>query len=162
MNLENEVKLEKSERIFDRFMNVTLGELGILVVKEPQEVRLRVLSVSGERIELDQSAPKDILSRISTEKSIRLSNEFGVKLYKEFTSSSVDGQFSYFDPVPVAALEFTRNGDTVLVFSGKEGGLDFAKILVLNAEKNRKNTNYGWFKFESDLVDKMVSGQNRD
>lgn len=162
MNLENEIKLEKSKTIFKHFMDVTFGELGILVVKEPQEVQLRVLSVGGERIELDQSAPKDILSQISTKKSIKLPNESGEKVYNEFTSFSVDDQFSSFDPVPAAVLEFTRNGDTVLVFSGKEGGLNYAKILVLDAGKNRKNMNYGWFKFDSSLIDKIMSNQNRD
>src|SRR5260370_41493707 len=68
MNLEKEAQLAQSKNIFNKFMDVTFGDLGHLVVKEPQEIRLHVFLAGVKKIELDQSSPKDILSLLSTDK----------------------------------------------------------------------------------------------
>jgi len=158
MGLENEAQQEKSTKIFQKFMQLTFGELGILVMKEPQEVRLYTLS---RGIELDQATPKDILLQISSQKGEQVPLEFAVKVYNEFTPHVVDDQFSYFNPAPVAALKIVRNGDTVLLFSAKENGLGYTKIMAFDEDKNLKNFNYKWFKFQSAMIDKVIAGEGR-
>jgi hypothetical protein len=157
MDLENEVKFAQHKNIFKKFMDMTFGELGVLIIREPQEMRLHVFSTDGKKLEFDRSSPIDIMSQMPAYKKIKLSEKYGRKFYNEFTPESVDDQFSYFDPAMVAALEFVRNGDSVLVFSGKENGLSYARVFVLDANKKRKNENYGWFKFGSTLMDEIMA-----
>jgi hypothetical protein len=160
MSLKKEVQLAKSKNIFKGFMDVTFGDSGRLIVKDPQEIRLHLFSAGDKNIELDQSSSKDILSLFSADKGKVLTNEYGLKFYNEFTSESVDDQFSYFDPAPTAVLEFTRKVDRVFLFLGKEEGQNYAKVFVLDASKNRKNQNYKWFKFGSSLIDRIVGGMD--
>jgi hypothetical protein len=157
--LENKLNLMQSKQVFNRFMDVTFGDLGCFVIREPQEIQLLVFSAGGKNVGLDLSSPRDILSRFSADKARRLPNEFGLKFYNEFTSVSVDDQSSFFDPVPFAVLEFVRNRDRVLVISGKEGGKNYAKAFVMDENDDLKNSDYGWFEFDSSLIDRIVEGQ---
>src|SRR5260370_35564974 len=47
VGLENKLRLERRKQLFGNFMKTTFGELGTLVMKEPQEVMLFMLAGGG-------------------------------------------------------------------------------------------------------------------
>jgi hypothetical protein len=154
--LQREAEIERSCRVFRYFVATSLGELGALVMTEPHSARLYPLSSGRELLDLDRLTPGDILSQISTRESILVEAALGPALYKELAPPTVDDQASYYDPRPYARAEFARNGEKVLVFFGTENGMKYGKILVIDFQCNRRNSNYKWFKWRSSLIEKAL------
>jgi hypothetical protein len=159
--LKQRIYSQNATQTFREFMGVTLGELGLLIIKEPQEAQLHLVSAVEQETKMDGCTPRDILSRISLRKGFQLPVELGAALLAEFTPDSVDYQASYFDPEPLAALQFVRRGDTLLIISGNEAGRQYAKVIVVDSEGNCKNGNLAWFRFDSALIRKTVGAQSR-
>ncbi|APW62423.1 hypothetical protein [Paludisphaera borealis] len=155
IELKQNVLEKRSNKIFDSFMDETFGELGMLVLKDPQEIRLHRLSTEG--IELDYVDPKDVLTRFSPRIGEQVPLEFAAQLRGEFTSDKVDDLFSYFAPVPIAVLEFMRNGDVVLLFWGKESSHRYMRVVIHDGVSNKTTKNHGWFRFDTAVIDNLLT-----